>query len=57
MIIKLLNIDLQYNSENDDCEIIVNYGKIFDGNNFKDMEKQIKQIKEKVVEVIKEELE
>ena len=57
--ISLLKVELEWCYDKNNIEIIVNYGKIFDEKtlDIKDLEKQVKDIKEKIVDVIKEELE
>lgn len=56
MIIKLLGIELNYNSEINKPEIIVKYGKILDNQEFKDLDNQIKRIKSKIIKIIEREL-
>lgn len=56
MIAKLLGIELQYNAEIDDIEIIVNYGKILEQKDFKDLKNQIEKLKKKIVKIIIKEI-
>ena len=56
MIVKLLGIELQYNTEIDDIEIIVNYGKILERKDFKDVKNQIEKLKKKIVKIILKEI-
>ena len=56
MITKLLGIELQYNAEIDDIEIIVNYGKILEHKDFKDLKNQIENLKKKIVKIIIKEI-
>lgn len=56
MIVKLLGIELQYNTEIDDIEIIVNYGKILERKDFKDVKNQIEKLKKKIVKIIIKEI-
>ncbi len=56
MIAKLLGIELQYNAESDNAEIIIDYGKILEHEDFKDLKSQIEGLKEKIVEIILKEI-
>ena len=56
MIVKLLGIELQYNAESDDMEIIVDYGKILERKDFKDVKNQIERLKKKIVKIIIKEI-
>lgn len=56
MIAKLLGIELQYNAEINDIEIIVNYGKILEHKDFKDLKNQIERLKKKIVKIIIKEI-
>ena len=56
MIVKLLGIELQYNAEIDDIEIIVDYGKILERKDFKDVKNQIEKLKKKIVKIIIKEI-
>jgi len=56
MIVKLLGIELQYNAEINDMEIIVDYGKILERKDFKEVKNQIERLKKKIVKIILKEI-
>lgn len=58
-IIKLLNVDIAWAIDKENIDVIIHYGKIFDEKELdtKAMKAQITRIKEKIVNVLKEEFE
>lgn len=54
---KLLNVEIEYDAELDNVEIVTKYGKILEQRFFKGLKKQMERLNKDIVNVIRKELE
>lgn len=54
---KLLSIEIEYDGELDNVEIVTKYGTILEQEDFKELKEQMERLNKDIVKVIKKELE
>lgn len=54
---KLLCVEIEYDAELDNVEIIIKYGKILEERDFKELKEQMERLNKDIVKVIQKELE
>ena len=54
---KLLSVEIEYNGELDNVEIVTKYGTILEQEDFKELKEQMERLNKDIVRVIKKELE
>lgn len=54
---KLLSVEIEYNGELDNVEIVTKYGKILEQEDFKELKDQMEGLNKNIVKVIQKELE
>ena len=54
---KLLSVEIEYNGELDNVEIVTKYGTILEQEGFKELKEQMERLNKDIVRVIKKELE
>ena len=54
---KLLSVEIEYDGELDNVEIVTKYGKILEQEDFKELKEQIERLNKDIVKVIQKELE
>ena len=54
---KLLSVEMEYDGELDNMEIVTKYGKILEQEDFKELKEQMERLNKDIVKVIKKELE
>ena len=54
---KLLSVEIEYDAELDNVEIVTKYGKILEQKDFKELKNQMERLNKDMVKVIQEELE
>ena len=54
---KLLSVEIEYNGELDNVEIVTKYGTILEQEDFKEFKEQMERLNKDIVRVIKKELE
>lgn len=54
---KLLSVEIEYDAELDNVEIVTKYGKILEQKDFKGLKDQMERLNKDIVKVIQKELE
>ena len=54
---KLLSVEIEYDAELDNVEIVTKYGKIVEQKDFKELKNQMERLNKDIVKVIQKELE
>lgn len=54
---KLLSVEIEYNDELDNVEIVTKYGMILEQEDFKELKDQMERLNKDIVKVIQKELE
>ena len=54
---KLLSVEIEYDGELDNVEIVTKYGKILEQKDFKELKNQMERLNKDMVKVIQKELE
>lgn len=54
---ELLCVEIKYNAELDNAEIVTKYGKILENEDFKELKEQMERLNKDIVKVIQKELE
>lgn len=54
---KLLSVEIEYDGELDNVEIVTKYGKILEERDFKELKEQMERLNKDIVKVIQKELE
>lgn len=54
---KLLSVEIEYDGELDNVEIVTKYGKILEEKDFTELKEQMERLNKDIVKVIKKELE
>ena len=54
---KLLSVEIEYDAELDNVEIVTKYGKILEQKDFKELKNQMERLNKDMVKVIQKELE
>ncbi len=54
---KLLSVEIEYDAELDNVEIVTKYGKILEQGDFKELKEQMERLNKDIVRVIQKELE
>ena len=54
---KLLSVEIEYDAELDNAEIVTKYGKILEQEDFKELKDQMEGLNKNIVKVIQKELE
>ena len=54
---KLLSVEIEYDAELDNVEIVTKYGKILEQEDFKELKDQMEGLNKNIVKVIQKELE
>lgn len=54
---KLLSVEIEYDGELDNVEIVTKYGTILEQEDFKELKEQMERLNKDIVKVIKKELE
>lgn len=54
---KLLSVEIEYDGELDNVEIVTKYGKILEQEDFKELKDQMERLNKDIVKVIQKELE
>lgn len=57
MKVKLLSIELEYDSDEEDFNINIKYGKILEHEDFADLKEDTYKLKDEIVKVIQEKIE
>ena len=53
---KLLSVEIEYDGELDNVEIVTKYGKILEQKDFKELKDQMERLNKNIVKVIQKEL-
>ncbi len=53
---KLLSVEIEYNAELDNVEIVTKYGKILEQEDFKELKEQMERLNKDIVKAIQKEL-
>ena len=54
---KLLSVEIEYDGELDNVEIVTKYGTILEQEDFKELKEQMERLNKNIVKVIRKELE